>query len=243
LGKAGRLSLFVLSIALVVMASGCKKKVAPPIAPAPPAAVAAAPTAKITATPSSVTAGDAVVLDWSTTDATDVSIEGIGTVSATGSKTITPASSVSYRLTAKGPGGSTDAVVRVTVNPRPVIAAPKPDADAEFQANVKDIFFDYDKYSVGAEADAVLAKDAAFLLSHPDTKIVIGGYCDERGSNEYNLALGQNRANSAKEALIKAGVKADQIRTVSYGKEKPFCTEATEACWQQNRRAGFTREH
>jgi peptidoglycan-associated lipoprotein len=71
-------------------------------------------------------------------------------------------------------------------------------------------------------------------------KVLIGGYCDERGSDEYNLALGQNRAASAKNALISAGVDASRIRIVSYGKEKPFCTESTEDCYQKNRRAGFT---
>jgi peptidoglycan-associated lipoprotein len=70
--------------------------------------------------------------------------------------------------------------------------------------------------------------------------VVIGGYCDERGSDEYNLALGQNRADAAKKALVAAGVAADRMRVVSYGKEKPFCTESTEECWQQNRRAGFS---
>ncbi len=82
-------------------------------------------------------------------------------------------------------------------------------------------------------------EDASYLVSHPDVKFVIGGYCDERGSDEYNLALGQNRADAAKNALVTAGVAADRIRVVSYGKEKPFCTESTEACWQLNRRAGF----
>ena len=71
-----------------------------------------------------------------------------------------------------------------------------------------------------------LAKDAKYLSSHPDAKILIGGYCDERGSNEYNLALGQNRADSAKKALVDAGVAASRIRVISYGKEKPFCTES-----------------
>jgi peptidoglycan-associated lipoprotein len=76
-------------------------------------------------------------------------------------------------------------------------------------------------------------------VSHPEIKIVLGGYCDERGSNEYNLALGQNRADAAKNALVTAGVAADRIRTISYGKEKPFCTDDNESCWQENRRAGF----
>jgi len=70
--------------------------------------------------------------------------------------------------------------------------------------------------------------------------VVIGGYCDERGSNEYNLALGQNRADAAKVALVAAGVAGNRIRVISYGKEKPFCSESTEECWQQNRRDGFT---
>ena len=77
------------------------------------------------------------------------------------------------------------------------------------------------------------------LSAHPKLKIVIGGYCDDRGSTEYNLALGENRANAVKQALVAAGVNADRMRTVSYGKEKQFCTEENEQCWQQNRRAGF----
>jgi peptidoglycan-associated lipoprotein len=80
-------------------------------------------------------------------------------------------------------------------------------------------------------------------MSHPNVKVLIGGYCDERGSEEYNLALGQNRAGSAKKGLVDAGVEADRIRVISYGKERPFCSESTEACWQKNRRAGFSLDH
>jgi peptidoglycan-associated lipoprotein len=109
-----------------------------------------------------------------------------------------------------------------------------------FKANVQDIFFDYDMYDIRADSQATLSKDASYLASHPDVKVVIGGYCDERGSNEYNLALGQNRADAARNALITAGVAASRIRVISYGKEKPFCSESTEECWQLNRRDGFT---
>ena len=243
--KLGRLSLLIVSITLVAVASGCKKKAALSV-PTPPPAVAPVPTATITATPSVVAAGDPVALNWSTANATDVSIEGIGSVPASGMKSVSPAASVSYHLMAKGPGGSADALARVTVNPRPVAVIQPPEntisAAEEFRINVKDIFFDYDKSDLRADAKAVLANDASYLMSHPATKIVIAGYCDERGSNEYNIGLGQNRANSAKQDLVTEGVSPDRIRTVSYGKEKPFCTESTETCWQLNRRAGFSMD-
>lgn len=230
----------VLLVALVAVA-GCKKKPLPP-APPPPPVAAPAPTAQITATPTVVTAGDQVVLNWHTTDANAVSIEGIGDVPTSGVKTVTPSASTSYHLVARGEGGSADATARVTVNPPPAVVVPTNtmSAEEEFRANVQDIFYDYDTYSVRADAQATLSKNASYLASHPDVKVLIGGYCDERGSNEYNLALGQNRADAAKNALITAGVAASRIRVISYGKEKPFCSASTEECWQQNRRAGFT---
>jgi peptidoglycan-associated lipoprotein len=232
----------VLLVALLAVA-GCKKKEAPPLPTetAPPAA-APAPTAQITATPAVISAGDQVVLSWRTADATTVSIDGIGSVPTSGVKTVTPATSTSYHLVATGDGGTTDATARVTVNSPPVVVVPSNtmSEEDEFKANVQDAFFDYDTYDIRNDAQAVLARDASFLVGHTDIKVVIGGYCDERGSNEYNLALGQNRADAAKNALVTAGVAANRIRVVSYGKEKPFCSESTEECWQQNRRAGFT---
>jgi peptidoglycan-associated lipoprotein len=231
----------LLLVALVTVA-GCKKKQPLPPAAAPPAAVAPAPTAQITATPSVISAGDQVQLSWRTTDATSVSIDGIGEVPSTGVKTVTPSATTSYHLVARGDGGSTDASARVTVNAPPAVQVPVSTLSEEeqFKANVQDIFYDYDTYDIRADAQSILSRDASYLVSHPDLKVVLGGYCDERGSNEYNLALGQNRADAAKNALVTAGVAATRIRVVSYGKEKPFCTESTEECWQQNRRAGFT---
>jgi len=232
-----------LLVALVAVA-GCKKKVEPlsPAETAPPASAVQAPAAQITATPSVVSAGDQVVLSWRTADATNISIDGLGDVPSSGVKTVTPTESTSYHLVARGPGGTTDATARVTVNPPPVVNVPTStmSLEDEFKAKVQDAFFDYDTYDIRSDAQAVLSRDASFLVSHPDIKVVIGGYCDERGSNEYNLALGQNRADAAKNALATAGVAANRIRVVSYGKEKPFCSESTEECWQQNRRAGFT---
>jgi len=232
-----------LLIALVAVA-GCKKKPLPPPAPAPPPVVAPAPTAQLTATPTVVTAGDQVVLTWATTNASSASIDGIGDVPTSGTRTVTPSTSTSYHLAARGEGGTAEASARVTVNPPPVVAQPVTISEEdEFNANVQAAFFDYDTAAIRADAQGVLAKDASYLVSHPNVKFVIGGYCDERGSNEYNIGLGQNRADAAKNALVTAGVAASRIRVVSYGKEKPFCTESTEQCWQQNRRAGFTLEH
>jgi peptidoglycan-associated lipoprotein len=183
-----------------------------------------------------------VTLTWKTTDATSVSIDGIGDVPTTGTKTVTPTTSTNYHLVAKGEGGMADDTARVTVSAPPPVQQPTNtmSAEEEFKANVQDIFFDYDAYDVRPDAQGILSKDAAYLNSRPNIRIVIGGYCDERGSNEYNIGLGQNRADAAKNALVTAGVAASRIRVVSYGKEKPFCTESTEACWQQNRRAGFS---
>lgn len=85
-----------------------------------------------------------------------------------------------------------------------------------------------------------MEQDAKFLAVHPYLKLVISGYCDERGSEEYNLSLGDSRADSVRDQLEKLGITSDRIRTISYGKEKPFCTEETEACWRMNRRAHFS---
>ncbi len=185
-----------------------------------------------------------MVLTWRTTDAANVSIEGIGDVPTSGVKTVTPSASTSYHLVARGEGGSADATARVTVNTPPAVVVPTNtmSAEEEFKANVQDVFFDYDTYDIRNDAQTTLSRDASYLASHPDVKIVIGGYCDERGSNEYNLALGQNRADATKNALVTAGIAASRIRVISYGKEKPFCSESTEDCWQQNRRAGFTMD-
>ena len=233
----------VITLAALVALSGCKKKEKPlPVAETAPAASAPAPTAMITATPNVVTVGDQVQLSWRTVDATSVSIDGIGDVPTSGVKTVTPTESTSYHLVARGAGGTADATARVTVNQKPAIAVPTTtlSAEEEFKANVQDIFFDYDAYDISDAQKAKVAHDASYLNSHPEIRVVIGGYCDERGSNEYNLALGQKRADSVKEALLAAGVAPNRVRVISYGKEKPFCSESTEECWQQNRRGGFT---
>jgi peptidoglycan-associated lipoprotein len=237
----------VFLLALVTLAGCGNKKEKPlPVEETAPAAAtpAPAPTAQLTVTPSLVSAGDQVQLSWRTMDAATVSIDGIGDVPSSGVKTVTPSASTNYHLVATGPGGTTDATARVTVNPPPAVVVPTRtmSAEQEIKAGIQDIFFDYDTYDIRSDAQGTLSRDASFLVSHPEVKVLIGGYCDERGSNEYNLALGQNRADATKNALVQAGVAASRIRVISYGKEKPFCAESTEECWQLNRRAGFTPE-
>jgi len=232
----------MLAFAVVSLVSGCAKKQAATPPPPPPPPVLA-PTATLTANPNAINAGQASTLTWKTTNATDVSLDSVGKVDPSGSMQVLPSDSTTYRLVAKGPGGTQEATARVTVNPPqpPAPASTTSNAgDAQlFQQNMKDVFFDYDSYDITSQYTAVLQADARFLQQHPGIKFTIEGHCDERGSTEYNLALGDNRAVATKQALVAMGISADRIRTISYGKERPFCSESTEECWQQNRRAHF----
>ena len=231
------------SLATLLTVAGCHKKTAAPPPPPAPTESAPAPTAAITATPDSVAPGETSVLKWQTTNATDVSIEGLGQVATSGTQSVKPTETTNYHLVAHGDGGSADATATVTVAggaPAPGPVSESPLDEAAFEAAVKPVYFDYDSYDIRPDAQSVIQADANFLNQHPNVKVVVGGYCDERGSTEYNLALGENRANAAKQALVSAGVAPDRLRTVSYGKEKQFCTDHTEACWQQNRRSQFS---
>lgn len=99
------------------------------------------------------------------------------------------------------------------------------------------IYFATDAYTIDPEAQAILRRQAAWLQQYPSKTVLIEGHADERGTREYNLALGERRANSAKDFLVLQGVSPQRIQVVSFGKERPVCVESTSACWQQNRRA------
>ena len=219
----------------------CHKKQAPP--PPPPPPPPPAPTASLTASPDTVDKGTSTTLTWQTSNATEVSIDnGVGTVQPNGSQQVSPSDSTTYTLTAKGDGGTQTATARVTVNtppPPPPPAQPSMTDEQMFAQNIKDVYFDYDKSDVRGDQQSAIQADAAFLQQHPNITFTVEGHCDERGSTEYNLALGDNRASAVKNALVAAGISADRVKTVSYGKEKPFCTEHSEQCWQQNRRGHF----
>ncbi len=105
------------------------------------------------------------------------------------------------------------------------------------QGLLVDIHFDYDQSRLASEAREQLARSAHFLEERPELMVTIEGHCDERGTNEYNLALGERRARSAKDYLVSLGVSASRLSTISYGEERPVCSEPEESCWWQNRRA------
>ena len=241
--KQQRTKWFLLTVALaaVMTLGACKKKAAPP--PPPPPPPPPAPTASIAVNPTSIQAGQSASLTWQTTNATDVSIDGIGAVQPNGSQSVSPADSTTYHLTAKGAGGTQEASARLTVTapppPPPPPPPPAPSDEELFGQNIKDIYFDYDKSDIRADQQASLQADVAFLSQHANVNFTIEGHCDERGSTEYNLGLGDKRASAVKNALTAAGVSPSRIKTISYGKEKPFCMESNEACWQQNRRGHF----
>jgi peptidoglycan-associated lipoprotein len=232
-------SSLLLALGAILFLGACHKKTPPP--PPPPPPPPAAPTASLTANPNTIDKGQSTTLTWQTSNATDVSIDGVGAVQPSGSQQVTPTDSTTYTLTAKGAGGTQQATARVTVNqpPPPPPPAAGPTDEELFSQNVKDIFFDYDKSDIRLDQQSALQGDIDFLKQHPNIHFTIEGHCDERGSTEYNLALGDNRANAVRNGLVQGGVSADNIKTISYGKEKPFCTESNEACWQQNRRGHF----
>lgn len=108
---------------------------------------------------------------------------------------------------------------------------------------LKSVYFDYDKYDIKPEAKAILMDNARQLMDYftqfPAARVKLEGNCDERGTNEYNLSLGQKRADAVKEFLVNYGIQADKVTTISYGEERPVCTQSDESCWWKNRRVDF----
>ena len=232
----------LVALFMVALTAGCHHK-PPPLPPPPPvqAPAPARPTVTLQASPSSINKGESATLSWNSTDATELNIAPeVGAVTAQGSTKVTPSDSTTYTITATGPGGSASATATVTVNAPPPPPPPKGPSDDElFLREVRDAYFDFDKADIRPDARAALAQTADFLKGHPSIKATIEGHCDERGSTEYNLALGDRRATAVKQYLVSLGVSADRLSTVSFGKEKPFCNESNESCWQQNRRGHF----
>lgn len=230
----------LIGLLVIIFTSACHHEVAknqPNIPAAPPA-----PTAAISANPSYIERGQSTTLSWETANASDINILGLGTVPASGSRTIYPPDSVTYQLVAKGPGGTANASARVTVTQPAPGASSSGESEQAFADLVRDVFFDYDRFNIRPDEMQRIQADAQALQHFREVKITVEGHCDERGSEEYNLALGAKRATAVQQALVQLGVPAARIQTVSYGKEKPFCTQSDESCWQQNRRGHFTEK-
>ena len=135
----------------------------------------------------------------------------------------------------------TEAVTPVaeTAPAPPVPVTPPPPKEFTSVEALKDVGFDFDKYEIRAADAEILDANAAWMKANPDYLVLVEGHCDERGTNEYNLALGERRAKATLNYLLARGLAADRLTLVSYGKERPLCSDATEACWGQNRRAHF----
>ena len=234
-------SLLLFFTGLALLVAGCHKKpvAATPPPSAPPAAVK--PTASWTAERVSINRSESVKLSWNTTDAAKVSIAPeVGAVIPQGSISVTPPASTTYTLTASGGSGSAESTVRISVNAPASAETHKPSLEELFLKDIRDAYFDYDSASIRPDAREALQKSADFLKSYPSAHVTVEGHCDERGPTEYNLALGDRRANAVRQYLVGLGVPTSQLVTTSWGKEKPFCTEANETCWQENRRGHFT---
>ncbi|MBI1898357.1 MAG: OmpA family protein [Acidobacteria bacterium] len=253
-----KIGAMLLALTLVFAAEGCKKKVPPPPPPPtpvepvkPPPKPAAPKISEFEAEPSTVERGQPSTLRWAVTgQATEITIApGLGTVSATGNRQVFPSSTTQYTLTAKGPGGADSRSVTVTVTqpappPPPPEPTPRRTISQILAEDVKDVYFDYDKSEIREDARAQLARNAdvfkQLFQEYPNAALVLEGHCDERGSAEYNLGLGDRRATAVREFLIQLGVPTDKLKPVSYGKERPQCTESNESCWQMNRRVHFS---
>lgn len=247
-----RLAGLSFAIAALLLVGGCEKKYVPiaPLETPPPPPI---PTATLMVSSIHVQPGEAVQLKWTTQYATYVTIYPIGEVPFHGTRSVVPSGSTVYTLTALGPGGTYTSTVGVEVMGQPPAAAAPPPAPAPaveqgpserelFERNVKDIYFDYNRYDLRPHETEVLKADADFLAAHPDLRIIVGAHCDERGSQEYNRKLASNRAKRVCDELEKLGISSDRMRTVVYGKEKPFCTGDSEHCLQENRRVHFELE-
>ena len=239
--------------ALALFACHKRTTSAPPAPPPPPvstpAVVTPAPVITFRANPAAIDRGATATLEWQARNASTVRIEpNVGEVATNGTRQVSPASSVTYTATANGPGGTDQAVARITVNipapPREQPVPPRtntanPRVEDLFRDNIQTIYFDYDKAEIRPDQIQRLQSNASWMKQNPNVRIVVEGHCDERGSQEYNLALGDHRANAVKEYLVSQGVGESRINTISYGEERPVCRDENEDCYQKNRRAEF----
>ncbi len=245
-----KIILIAAAIFLTLFAFGCKKEAPPPPAPPPPPPpppAAPAPTVGITAEPSSIERGNSATLKWNSQNAASAEMnQGVGAVATSGSREVFPTRSTEYTITVKNADGKmASASAMVTVRappPPPPPPPPKPDLSEAFSASsIHDALFDYDKSDIRLDAADALRGNATaikkLLEDYPSAAFLIEGHCDERGTTEYNLALGDRRSTVAMDFLVNLGVPASKLSKVSLGEERPVCSDQDENCYQRNRRA------
>ncbi|MGI8784320.1 MAG: peptidoglycan-associated lipoprotein Pal [Acidobacteriota bacterium] len=237
-----------------------RKKPATGLPPAPAPAVGTtrvdrpvptiAPTVTLTAEPSTIRAGETTRLTWTSTNAESLTIDGgVGSVAEGGSVQVSPLQSTTYTATATNLMGTSKASARVTIAADTgTPAAPVASVDQSSlndltemirRGDIQDVFFHYDQSALGEEAKRIVEKNAQALRRTGTARVIIEGHCDDRGTDDYNLALGDRRANSVREYLVSLGIAAARLETISYGEERPFATGQDEASYAQNRRAHF----
>ena len=237
----------------LMLIPACKKK-PPDVRPEPPSPTrtpdpdlppAPPPTVSLTASPGTIERGEQTSLKWSSENGTSLIIDnGIGNVRPAGEIVISPGQSITYTATVRGRGGEARASTRITVlEPDTDLIVP-PDrrqlGDLIEQGTIKMVHFAYDKAQLTATGKATLQQNALYFRRYPDVTFVVEGHCDERGSEEYNLALGDRRAIAVRDYLIQLGIERGRIEAVSYGEEQPLDTRKNEAAFARNRRAQFS---
>ncbi len=205
-----------------------------------------APTIQLNASPSTIQRGEETTLAWRATDAEAVVIDGgVGSVGNSGSVKVSPLESTTYTATSSGGGRDVRSSARVTV----VRPAPKTDIEeTDIQAlrrlvnegQVVPVFFDYDSAELTVDVRRTLEENAKWFRQYPGVNIVVEGHCDERGTEEYNLALGDRRAQAARDYLTQLGIRSSLLEAISFGEERPFVQGSNERAWAKNRRAHFT---
>jgi len=253
-GKSLRgMTLAFLALAMVLTIAGCKR---PPVVstprpaePTPTAATGPAPALTLSVSPGTIEKGQSATLTWNANNAQTVVIEPLGTVTTSGSRTVTPESSTTYSGKASAPNRSAaEATARLTVTTvtDPPDGTPVRSGVGDGTTpigDLQDINFEYDRYDIRSEDQSKLRNNAEVIKrKYASAAIVIQGHCDERGTEEYNQALGDRRATVTKEALVRLGVPATRLNTVSFGESKPVDLAKTEAAFAKNRRAHFERQ-
>ncbi len=212
--------------------------------PPPPAILPARPAAFLASDRELIIRGETVTLTWHTEHATVVTIDPIGEVQPNGSLTVTPFGTTKYHMVAEGPGGVEISTVWLFVKPPPdpAVLSASPGIGGALALKFRSIFFDYDRYTIPPDQQQALEEDLHLMLQHPNVRVVIEGYCDDRGSIGYNLTLGVERTVAVREILVQGGVSPDRIKRATFGKEEPLCVEHSENCYQGNRRVQLVQD-